>query len=107
MIIAVFIVNKTNFMLVTVLLHQIDLRGCVDAVCVEAHDEAVDVAVSVPGERRDRILQQSLLKSLWSDQHKQLLAEIECKQLDDEKYFFLYKKGFRWCHENYDGFDEE
>ena len=64
MIIAVFIVNKTNFMLVTVLLHQIDLRGCVDAVCVEAHDEAVDVAVSVPGERRDRILQQSLLKSL-------------------------------------------
>ena len=107
MIIAVFIVNKTNFMLEVILLHYIDLGSCVDAVGVEAHDEAVDVAVSVPGERRDRILQQSLLKSLWSDQHKQLLAEIECKQLDDEKYFFLGKKGFRWCHENYDGFDEE
>ena len=63
LIIAVFIVNKTNFMLVIVLLHHIDLRSRVDAVCVEAHDEAVDVAVSVPGDM-DRIPQKSLLKSL-------------------------------------------
>ena len=62
-IIAVFIVNKTNFMLVIILLHHIDLRSRVDAVCVEAHDEAVDVAVSVPGDM-DRIPQKSLLKSL-------------------------------------------
>ena len=64
MIIAVFIVDKTNLMSEIILLHQIDLRGCVDAVGVEAHDEAVDVAVSVPRDRRDRILQQSLLESL-------------------------------------------
>ena len=64
MIIAVFIVNKTNFMLEIILLHHIDLRSCVDAVGVEAHDEAVDVAVSVPRDRRERILQQSLLESL-------------------------------------------
>ena len=61
MIIAVFIVNKTNFMLEIILLHHVDLRRCVDAVGVEAHDEAVDVAVSVPG---DLILEKSLLKSL-------------------------------------------
>ena len=48
LIIAVFIVDKTNLMSEIILLHQIDLRGCVDAVGVEAHDEAVDVAVSVP-----------------------------------------------------------
>ena len=66
MTIAVFIVDKTNLMSEIILLHQIDLRGCVDAVGVEAHDEAVDVAVSVPGDRgdMDRILQKSLLKSL-------------------------------------------
>ena len=66
MIIAVFIVDKTNLMSEIILLHQIDLRGCVDAVGVEAHDEAVDVAVSVPGAGGDvdRILQKSLLKSL-------------------------------------------
>ena len=66
MIIAVFIVDKTNLMLEIILLHQIDLRSCVDAVGVEAHDEAVDVAVSVPGAGWDvdRILQKSLLKSL-------------------------------------------
>ena len=66
LIIAVFIVNKTNFMLVIILLHHIDLCSCVDAVGVEAHDEAVDVAVSVPGAGWDvdRILQKSLLKSL-------------------------------------------
>ena len=64
MIIAVFIVNKTNFMLVIILLHHIDLRRCVDAVGVEAHDEAVDVAVSVPGDTGDMILEKSLLKSL-------------------------------------------
>ena len=63
MIIAVFIVNKTNFMLEIILLQHIDLRSCVDAVGVEAHDEAVDVAVSVPGDL-DRIPQKSLLKSL-------------------------------------------
>lgn len=64
MIIAVFIVNKTNFMLVIILLlHHVDLRSRVDAVCVEAHDEAVDVAVSVPGDL-DRIFEKSLLKSL-------------------------------------------
>ena len=62
-IIAVFIVNKTNFILVIILLHHIDLCSRVDAVCVEAHDEAVDVAVSVPGDK-DRIPQKSLLKSL-------------------------------------------
>ena len=62
-IIAVFIVNKTNFMLEIILLQHIDLRSCVDAVGVEAHDEAVDVAVSVPGDL-DRIPQKSLLKSL-------------------------------------------
>ena len=62
-IIAIFIVNKTNFMLVIILLHHIDLCSCVDAVGVEAHDEAVDVAVSVPGDL-DRIPQKSLLKSL-------------------------------------------
>ena len=54
-IIAVFIVNKTNFILVIILLHHIDLCSCVDAVGVEAHDEAVNVAVSVPGDM-DRIL---------------------------------------------------
>ena len=64
LIIAVFIVNKTNFMLVIILLHRIDLRSRVDAVCVEAHDEAVDVAVSVPGDTGDMILEKSLLKSL-------------------------------------------
>ena len=66
MTIAVFIVDKTNFMLEIILLHHINLRSCVDAVGVEAHDEAVDVAVSVPGDRgdMDRILQKSLLKSL-------------------------------------------
>ena len=57
LIIAVFIVNKTNFMLEIILLHYIDLRSCVDAVGVEAHDEAVDVAVSVPGDRGDWVLQ--------------------------------------------------
>ena len=66
MTIAVFIVDKTNFMLEIILLHHIDLRSCVDALGVEAHDEAVDVAVPVPGDRgeMDRILQKSLLKSL-------------------------------------------
>ena len=54
-IIAIFIVNKTNFILVIILLHHIDLCSCVDAVGVEAHDEAVNVAVSVPGDM-DRIL---------------------------------------------------
>ena len=66
MIIAVFIVNKTNFMLEIILLRHIDLRSCVDAVGVEAHDEAVDVAVSVPGDTgdMDMILEKFLLKSL-------------------------------------------
>ena len=65
MIISVFVVNKTDVMLVIIiiLLRHIDLRSGVDAVGVEAHDEAVDVAVSVPGDM-DRIPQKSLLKSL-------------------------------------------
>ena len=64
MIISVFVVNKTDVMLVIIiiLLRHIDLRSGVDAVGVEAHDEAVDVAVSVP--RDSRILEQSLLANL-------------------------------------------
>ena len=46
-LVSIYIVDVSDIVFFVLLLLDINLRGSVDAVCIEAHDEAGGVAVSV------------------------------------------------------------
>ena len=50
-LVSIYIVNVSNIIVIVLLLLDIDLRGRIDAVRIETHDEAGGVAVSVLGDR--------------------------------------------------------